>query len=72
MSDIMKELINKLPPGQRDVVNLRLYGGSGSNKSMRYCEIAAALGISERAARKRFGRAIRQLRLKCECDISKL
>ena len=62
MGDIMQELISKLPPGQRDVVNLRLYGGSGSNKSMRYCEIAASLGISEQAAKDRFRRAIRNMR----------
>lgn len=61
MSDIMQELISKLPPGQRDVVNLRLYGGPGSQKPMRYCEIAAALGISEGTARKLFMRGKRKL-----------
>ncbi len=63
---IMQELIAKLSPGQRDIVNLRLYGGSGSNKSMRYCEIAAALGISERAAREKFRRGMRNMRRHAE------
>jgi len=50
------DLLNGLPPGVRDVLVLRIIEG------MPYRDVAAALGISEEAAKKRAQRGLRRLR----------
>jgi RNA polymerase sigma-70 factor (ECF subfamily) len=50
------ELLGLLPRGDQDVLVLRIVHG------LRFHEVAAALGISEEAAKKRAQRALRRLR----------
>jgi DNA-directed RNA polymerase specialized sigma24 family protein len=50
------ELLNVLAQGDRDVLVLRVVHG------LRFHDVAAALGISEEAAKKRAQRALRRLR----------
>ena len=52
------ELLDDLSHGERDVLVLRIVHGLG------FRDVAAALGISEEAAKKRSQRALRQLRAK--------
>jgi len=49
-------LLDALARGDRDVLVLRIVHG------LRFCDVAAALGISEEAAKKRAQRALRRLR----------
>lgn len=49
-------LMEKLPPGQRVVLELRIL------HKMRFRSVSAALGISEEAAKKRAQRGLRRLR----------
>jgi RNA polymerase sigma factor (sigma-70 family) len=55
------EILNVLARGERDVLELRIVHGLG------FRDVAAALGISEEAAKKRAQRALRRLRAKI-CD----
>ncbi len=55
------ELLDGLAHGERDVLTLRIVHGLG------FRDIAAALGISEEAAKKRAQRALRRLRARI-CD----
>ena len=55
-ADKLRELIDQLPRGQRDVVMMRIF------QRMRYAEIAAHLGISAGAARERFRKAKKEIR----------
>jgi len=59
------EFLACLTPGDRDVLLLRIVHG------LRLREVAAALGISEEAAKKRAQRALRRLRVKiCNSESS--
>jgi len=60
LSEISK-LLDVLTSGERDVLMLRIIHGLG------FRDVAAALGISEEAAKKRAQRALRRLRTKV-CD----
>jgi RNA polymerase sigma-70 factor (ECF subfamily) len=60
LSEIQK-LLDGLAHGERDVLMLRIVHGLG------FHDVAAALGISEEAAKKRAQRALRRLRAKA-CD----
>jgi RNA polymerase sigma factor (sigma-70 family) len=51
------EALDRLPPGEREVVLLRYSAGLNS------ADIAAALGISHSAARQRLSRAMRRLEI---------
>ena len=55
------KLLEGLSRGEREVLELRIIHNLG------FCDIAAALGISEEAAKKRAQRALRRLRAKI-CD----
>jgi RNA polymerase sigma-70 factor (ECF subfamily) len=57
VSEIPK-LLDGLAPGERDVLTLRIV------QDLQFRDIAAALGISEEAAKKRAQRALRRLRAK--------
>ena len=50
------DLLSKLPPGEQEVLRLRIL------HDIRFREIAAVLGISEAAAKKRAQRGLRRLR----------
>ena len=56
------ELLDALPKGERDVVELRVVGG------LSFAEVAAATGISVEAAKKRAQRGLRRLQAKCRRD----
>ena len=56
------KLLDVLAHGERDVVVLRIVHG------LRFRDVAAALGISEEAAKKRAQRALKRLRAKT-CDL---
>jgi RNA polymerase sigma factor (sigma-70 family) len=58
-------LLDSLARGERDVLMLRIVHG------LRFRDVAAALGISEEAAKKRAQRALRRLRAKT-CDLESL
>jgi RNA polymerase sigma-70 factor (ECF subfamily) len=64
LSEIPK-LLDGLAHGERDVLTLRIVQG------LQFRDIAAALGISEEAAKKRAQRALRRLRAKT-CDSESL
>jgi RNA polymerase sigma-70 factor (ECF subfamily) len=55
----VRELLHRLPDETRSVLELRVIEGLG------FREVAAALGISEEAAKKRAQRALRKLRTLC-------
>jgi RNA polymerase sigma-70 factor (ECF subfamily) len=52
--------IASLPPGQREVITMKLLRGSS------FREVAAAVGVSEPAAKMRFQRALSALRAELE------
>jgi RNA polymerase sigma-70 factor (ECF subfamily) len=58
-------MLDVLAHGERDVLELRIVHGLG------FRDVAAALGISEEAAKKRAQRALRRLRAKT-CDLESL
>ena len=64
LSEIPK-ILNVLARGERDVLELRIVHGLG------FRDVAAALGISEEAAKKRAQRALRRLRAMV-CDSQSL
>lgn len=51
-----RDLLSDLPPGEQDVLRLRI------QHDLRFREVAVALGISEAAAKKRAQRGLRRLR----------
>ena len=54
--------LHLMTPEQRDVFILRLYGKEGGSKAMRHKEIAAKLGISEKAVKQRYSRAKKRVK----------
>jgi RNA polymerase sigma-70 factor (ECF subfamily) len=54
----IQKLLDGLAHGERDVLTLRIVQG------LQFRDVAAALGISEEAAKKRAQRALRRLRVK--------
>ncbi|MGH2948368.1 MAG: RNA polymerase sigma factor [Gaiellaceae bacterium] len=60
VAQALREAISRLPPGQRQVISMKLLRGSS------FCDIANAIEVSEAAAKMRFQRALAALRVDLE------